>query len=58
MPPEARQMIAPAGSICMYHAATWHRSHVNVSARPRIGLLQAFVPDTIAEVSTLLLFLL
>jgi hypothetical protein len=50
-PPETRHMTAPAGSICIYHAATWHRQHVNSSDAPRIGLLQAMVPDTVAEAS-------
>ena len=45
MPAEARNIEAPEGSIVMYYAATWHRQAVNTSARPRIGLLQAFVPD-------------
>ena len=48
-PAETRHMEGPAGSICIYHAATWHRQHCNLSDAPRIGLLQAMVPDTIAE---------
>ena len=28
--------------------ATWHRQAVNLSAAPRVGLLQAFVPDAVA----------
>ena len=48
MPPEARHIEAPEGSIVMYHAATWHRQAVNTSAAPRIGMLQAFVPDALA----------
>ena len=27
--------------------ATWHRQAVNLSAAPRVGLLQAFVPDAV-----------
>ena len=38
-PPETRHMEAPAGSICIYHAATWHRQHMNLSDAPRIGAL-------------------
>ena len=48
-PPEASWATAQAGSVIMYHAATWHRLSVNRSTRPRIGLLQSFVPDVIAE---------
>lgn len=48
MPPEATHIEAPAGSIVMYHAATWHRQAVNTSASPRVGVLQAFVPDALA----------
>jgi hypothetical protein len=48
-PPEASWATAPSGSVIMYHAATWHRLSVNQSTRPRIGLLQSFVPDVVAE---------
>ena len=34
---------APGRFSGMYHAATYHRLHVNVSGRPRIGVLQSFV---------------
>lgn len=37
VPRDARQMLAPAGTLLMYHAATYHRLHVNVSNQPRIG---------------------
>ena len=40
-----RQIAAPAGSVFMYHAATWHRMHDNPSPTARLGLLQSFVPD-------------
>ena len=43
VPPDGAQMLAPAGTLLMYHAATYHRLHVNVSGRPRIGVLQSFV---------------
>ena len=45
VPALQRQLVAPAGSVFMYHAATWHRMHPNFSASPRLGLLQSFVPD-------------
>eukprot|EP01051_Picozoa_sp_SAG22_P016555 SAG22_NODE_2360_length_2666_cov_1.181924_2_plen_92_part_00 len=44
-PPEQRQIVAPAGSLFMYHAATWHRMHPNQTGRDRLGLLQSFVAD-------------
>jgi ectoine hydroxylase-related dioxygenase (phytanoyl-CoA dioxygenase family) len=50
-PRDARQMLAPAGTLLMYHAATYHRLHVNVSDQPRIGVLQSFVPDFIRELA-------
>ena len=51
VPEDASQMVAPAGTLLMYHAATYHRLHVNRSDRPRIGVLQSFVPNFIAETS-------
>ena len=48
-PPQASWAAAPSGSVIIYHAATWHRLSVNRSTRPRIGLLQSFVPDVVAE---------
>ena len=42
-------MTAPAGSILMYHSGTWHRISANLSASPRIGIAQSFVPDFIVE---------
>ena len=44
-PPEAQTLIAPAGSVFCYHAATWHRMHPNVTKSARLGLLQSFTPD-------------
>ena len=40
VPPEAEYLLAPSGSVVLYHAATWHRLSVNVSPNPRIGVLQ------------------
>ena len=44
-PPDAQTLIAPAGSVFCYHAATWHRMHPNVTTSARLGLLQSFTPD-------------
>eukprot|EP01046_Picozoa_sp_COSAG06_P021121 COSAG06_NODE_1572_length_9064_cov_8.042052_5_plen_461_part_00 len=49
VPDGARQMTASAGTLLIYHAATYHRLHVNLSDKPRIGVLQSFVPDFIRE---------
>ena len=42
--PEADVIEAPAGSIILYDARTWHRAGVNRTAEPRAAILQAMTP--------------
>lgn len=42
--PEAEVVEAPAGSIILYDARTWHRAGVNRTRRERAGMLQAVTP--------------
>ena len=40
--PDADVVEAPAGSIILYDARTWHRAGINRSKRKRAGMLQSF----------------
>jgi hypothetical protein len=42
--PEAEVLEAPAGSIIIYDARTWHRTGVNVTDERRAAMLQAVIP--------------
>ena len=42
--PEADVIEAPAGSIILYDARTWHRAGVNRTGEPRAAILQAMTP--------------
>ena len=42
--PEADVIEAPAGSIILYDARTWHRAGVNRTPEPRAAILQAMTP--------------
>ena len=42
--PEADVIEAPAGSIILYDARTWHRAGVNRTPRKRAAMLQAMLP--------------
>jgi hypothetical protein len=42
-------MLAPPGTLLMYHAATFHRLQVNRSTQARIGVLQSFVPNFLED---------
>lgn len=42
--PEASVIEAPAGSMVLYDARTWHRAGTNLTNRRRGAMIQAFVP--------------
>ena len=45
--PQADVIEAPAGTIILYDARTWHRAGVNTTARKRGAMIQAIVPSYI-----------
>ena len=45
--PQADVIEAPAGSIVLYDARTWHRAGMNTTARKRGAMIQAIVPGFI-----------
>ena len=41
---KAQQLEGPAGTVILYDARTWHRTHINRSTRTRSALLFVFTP--------------
>ena len=45
--PEATQFRAPAGTVILYDARTWHRTGMNLTDKDRVAILNACIPGWI-----------
>lgn len=48
--PNAQQMVAPKGSVVIWHGHLWHRSAPNRTTKPRVALLGAYAASFLREV--------